>query len=301
VRDKLKQLSEVFGLPVLETPAGYSSRFCSRSGVPGFRAEEVTAGFTNKGQWAWLARKQDEKGKPTAEAQRLLDLDRGLVQAQKELESDWAQRKRSGRCPKRTLLVPMAGGPVFVPVVEKAEGAEIDPAIAQADVNAAINLGLRAVADPRLWRIHPRLRSVRDGGAQAAGGRKGKPQLDGQTPAAQACLLTREKRKYGETGKPLVLHRSDKAKPDDTRQPNFFADFAGLEAIARELAEVDRESSWLTREWTSAEISGEHGTPPLVHSKCFWGCVKAVQWKRVAAINEARLAAWKDKVNPMPD
>ena len=59
VRDKLKQLCEVFGLPVLETPAAYSSRFCSRSGVPGFRAEDVAAGFTQSGHWAWLAGKKN--------------------------------------------------------------------------------------------------------------------------------------------------------------------------------------------------------------------------------------------------
>ena len=73
VREKLKQLCEVFGLPVVETPAAYSSRFCSRSGVPGFRVAEVTAGFTKEGQWAWLAGKKDEQGNPTEEAQRLLD------------------------------------------------------------------------------------------------------------------------------------------------------------------------------------------------------------------------------------
>jgi len=37
-RDKLKQLCEVFGIPIVETNPADTSRFCSRSGVAGFRA-----------------------------------------------------------------------------------------------------------------------------------------------------------------------------------------------------------------------------------------------------------------------
>jgi hypothetical protein len=299
VRDKLKQLCEVFGLPVLETPAAYSSRFCSRSGVPGFRAAEVTAGFTKQGQWAWVAGKKDEQGNPKEEAQRLLDLDQELTKAQAELERDWQEQKRPSDCPKRTLLVPSSGGPVFVPVSDQADGADIQPAIAQADINAAINLVLRAIADPRLWTIHPRLRTQREGGDKRAKGKKTKTEPTASSPEAQ--LLTREKRKFGEAGKPLVVQRTAEAKPDDMRQPNFFADFAGLAALAERLAERNREHTWLTKEWTSAEVPGEPDTPPLVHGKSFWGCVKAAQWWRIQQINAARIAKWNDKLNPMPD
>jgi len=293
VRDKLKQLCEVFGLPVLETPAAYSSRFCSRSGVPGFRAAEVIAGFTKEGQWAWLAGKKDDQGNPKEDAQRLIELDQELVEAQAELECDWLKKKRSAPCPTRTLLVPMAGGPVFVPVMDKVKGADINPAIVQADINAAINLALRAIADPRLWTIHPRLRSLREGSVKLAKNKKGKAKQDAAT--SEARLLTREKRKFGEAGKPLIVHRPANAKPDDTRQPNFFADLGNLGTFARQIAEDSREFSWLTREWTSAEIPNESATPPLLHSKSFWGCVKAAQWKRVGQINAARLKSWRDK------
>jgi hypothetical protein len=300
VRDKLKQLCEVFGLPVLETPAAYSSRFCSRTGVPGFRAAEVVAGFTKKGQWAWLAGKKDEQGNPKEEAQRLLNLDRQLAEAQARLEREWSEKKRPQPCPKRTLLVPLSSGPIFVPLVDKVEGAELDPAIAQADINAAISLALRAIADPRLWTIHPRLRSQREGGDKPAKGRKGNAKQDAGTPQREAWLLTREKRKYGEAGKTLVIHRPTDAKPDDTRQPNFFADLAGLEAVADQLGKKNREQTWLKKEWTSAEIPGDSGAPPLLHGKSFWGCVKAAQWDRVLAVNEVWLAAWKNKDDDLP-
>jgi hypothetical protein len=277
VRDKLKQLCEVFGLPVLETPAAYSSRCCSRSGVPGFRAAEVTAGFTQHGQWAWLAGKKDENNNPKEEAQRLLNLDKQLSTAQADLERDWKGKQRPGVCPKRTLFVPSSGGPVFVPVVGTATGSDLQPAVAQADINAAINLALRAIADPNVWSIHPRLRTQRD-------------KKDGS-------LTAREKRKFGEKNPPKLAVTTGEEPIKDYANPNFFADFAGLVDLAGELGLV-----WLNKEWTFATLPGEKAAPvPLLHSKSFWGTVKAYQWKRIDAINSERLAAWRNKLNPMPD
>jgi len=278
VRDKLKQLCEVFGLPVLETPAAYSSRFCSRSGAPGFRAEEVTAGFTRSGQWAWLANKKDEHSRLTAEAQRLRDLDARLAQAQQELEGIWLEEKRPGKCPKRTLLVPAAVAPIFVPIVGKTANTDLQPAIVQSDINAAINLALRAVADPSVWSIHPRLRTQRD--------------------KKSGALAAREKRKFGEKNPPqITVTRGLRPIADSAANPNFFADFAGLTELAEELG-----LGWLSDEWTSAMLpSGEAAPVPLLHSKSFWGAVKACQWGRIEAINAERLAKWKDKLNPIPD
>jgi len=282
VRDKLKQLCEVFGLPVLETPAAYSSRFCSRSGVPGFRAEEVTAGFTQKGQWAWLAAKKDANGKPTEEAVLLRQLNAALVEAQSVLEHDWAEKKCPGLCPKRTLLVPISSGPMFVPIADNARDADIQPAIAQADVNAAINLALRAIADPRLWTIYPRLRTQRD-------------KKDGS-------LTAREKRKFGEKNPPkLSVAVPTKPIIESADKPNFFADFAGLKQIAEGLTGENKSLDWLTKEWTEATLASDKTTPPLLHSKSFWGTVKAAQWRRIKEINAKRIAAWKDKLDPMPD
>ena len=222
-----------------------------------------------------------------------------ITRAQDELERDWKEQKRRGDCPKRTLLVPMSGGPVFVPVTDQAIGSDLQPALAQADINAAINLALRAIADPRLWSIHPRLRTQREGGNRPAKDKKAK--TEAAAAAATARLLTREKRKYGESGRPLVVHRSAEARADDTRQPNFFADYAGLAALAWHLAKQNGQHRWLTKEWTSAEVSGGSDMPPLVHGKTFWGCVKAAQWQRIREINESRLGHWNEKLNRMPD
>jgi hypothetical protein len=202
----------------------------------------------------------------------------------------------------RTLFAPLAGGPVFIPIVDSIPNAELAPKLVQADINAAINLALRAIADPRLWTIHPRLRSQREGGNKPGKAKKQKSKQEAPDAPTEVKLLTREKRKFGEAGKPLAVKRAPSAKPDDTRQPNFFADLAGLNELAEQLAKKNpREYSWLTKEWTSAEISGENTTPPLVHGKSFWGTVKAAQWKRIKEINAKRIEAWKDKSNPMPD
>lgn len=281
VRDKLKQLCEIFGLPVLETPAAYSSRFCSRSGVPGFRAAEVTAGFTQEGQWAWLAGKRDANDGLTDEAVLLQQLDATLVKAQSELELDWAEKKRPGPCPKRTLLVPISGGPMFVPVVDKAHAADLQPEIAQADANAAINLALRAIADPRLWTIYPRLRTQRD-------------RKDGS-------LAAREKRRFGGKNPPkLSVMIPTKPITESAGNPNFFADFAGLKQIAGALTAGGKSLDWLMNEWTEATLASDKTAPPLLHSKSFWGTVKAAQWPRIEEINTKRIAVWKDKLNPMP-
>ena len=276
VRDKLKELSEVFGILVIESPAAYSSRFCSRTGVPGFRAVEVTSGFSQRSHWGWLANKRVKDGKPTEQARRLLDLDTKLQQAQEELQQHWKEKKRTSPCPKRTLLMPWAGGPIFVPakkfnVRSNEEGHNFCSAVVQADINAAINLGLRAVADPRLWDIHPRLRTKRVG-----------PTHEEQTVA----LETREKRKYA-PNRPAILSfdtLSKNSAAKERRNPNYFFDVAHI------------------AQWDKAKVCDPVTKTPvsLSSSKALWGTVIKMQWKRCDEINLERLRAWEDKTDNIP-
>jgi hypothetical protein len=264
IRDKLRELCEPFDLPVLETVAAWSSRFCARSGVPGFRAKEVTTGFTMEGTWAWLASKEESPGKPTAEAVWLRKLDQDLTTAQKELERHRKEKGRATPCPKRTLLVPVAGGPVFVPLCDRVPNPDhpkLQPAIAQSDVNAAINLGLRAIADPRRWTIHPRLRTQRDG---------------------KGPLLAKEKRKYGAKKTPAIIPiEGTKLDEDSGRVPNFFFDASGI--ISWGLAEV---SDPLTCRATRVALGVS-----------VWRTVREAQWARCQQINESRLRRWRTKAD----
>jgi IS605 OrfB family transposase len=132
---KLKQLCETYGIPVLEVAAAYSSRFSAKDGVAGFRAKELTWADREKHPW----KKMLENQEPDAVR---------LFQMLKDIGTDQNYKK------PRKLLAPIAGGPIFIPMV----GSET-----QADINAAINLGLRAVAAPEVLEIHHRIRTEPDG------------------------------------------------------------------------------------------------------------------------------------------
>jgi len=56
VRNKLKQLCEPFGIPVLETPAAWLSRFCSRSGVAA-STRGSASGIENGIPWSWYIKR----------------------------------------------------------------------------------------------------------------------------------------------------------------------------------------------------------------------------------------------------
>ena len=254
VRDKLKELCQPFGIPVIETPAAWSSRFCARSGAAGFRAVEIAPGFDQEPPWRWLKDRKDGD-KLTQEAELVQQLIRQLAEA--NVGRDGHKRKF------RTLLAPLASGPIFVPIKDLVPGADMKPAIVQADINAAINLGLRTIADPRLWSIFPRLRTQceRQGGALAA----------------------REKRRFGERHSPeLSVTKPEKLGNNEARNSNFFADHARC---------VD------TREWGDATLPD--GTR-LVSGKALWFTVKEHQWRRIGEINERRLLAWKSKEDDVP-
>lgn len=132
---KLKELCETYGIPVLEASAAYSSRFSAKDGTPGFRAVEVTSADRAQYPWKKMLESQD------ADAIRLFRM---------------LEEVAVGQHPEkpRKLLAPLAGGPIFVPMAGKE---------AQADINAAINLGLRAVAAPEALEIHHKIRTEKAG------------------------------------------------------------------------------------------------------------------------------------------
>jgi IS605 OrfB family transposase len=139
---KLKMLCEAYGITVLETPAAYSSRFCSLTGQPGFRAEELTKkAFAESFYWRQAMVKAE---KDVAEKKALSVSIRGIL----ALRDEFATLPEGS---KKTLLAPRPGGGVFVPIGEGI--------VQNADLNAAVNLGLRAIAAPDRFHIHSRVRS----------------------------------------------------------------------------------------------------------------------------------------------
>jgi hypothetical protein len=243
---KLKQLCEPYGLRVLETPAAYSSRFCSLTSVAGFRAMELTPDDAKEFRWKkHLDRLADpERSKKLSkderdESQRV----KALFETLEKLNADLL-KNRPSRPKWRTLLAPVAGGPIFVPMRGKPQ---------QADINAAINLGLRAIAAPENAEIHLRIRSKRE---------------DDKFFVRAENL--REKARWG-TGSREIVITNEKNRPEllTEARPNFFADCGNV-------ASFDR-----------ADISGL--TRPVASGRGLWGSINQRDWQRVEEINRARI------------
>lgn len=257
---KVKMLAEPFGIPVLETPAAYSSRFCSLTGMAGFRAAEVSWQDRNEFRWRVLleeAAKAREEGKQPSESS---------LQAV-ALFDQLKKMNESGQS-KRTLLAPQPGGPMFItalPVPHPAPAAnrqQKDKASVlpmQADLNAAANLAFRAVAHPSAAHIHHRLRTER------------KKVAKGQSDS----FLAREKRRFGTEKAALIPEKvGDLPKEKNT---NFFYDLHAVAKFGR--ARLDSEAE---------------GVFPYASGPGVWKAVndRVAQWQRCAAINQARLASW---------
>lgn len=281
---KLKQLCEPYGLRVLETPAAYSSRFCSLTGVAGFRAVELTPAYAAEFPWKkHLDRLRDaDAGKRTLskgereESKRIRTLFRQLVEINKGVGDANPLRPKW-----RTLLAPMTGGPIFVPASDtercerenprtgktepviyfkKIEGRR--PVVIQSDINAAINLGLRALAAPEAGDIHLRIRAEREG----------------ETFVVRAENL-REKARWGT--KPPHIHVLDdghrKKLLVDARL-NFFVDLGGVAVFDQ------------------ARIGGSNG---LASGRGIQGTIKGndrrvgKDWQRCEEINAARVERCK--------
>jgi hypothetical protein len=231
VTAKVKELCEPFGIPVLETPAAYSSKFCSRTGVAGFRAVEVT--FRDRLSFPWSKR-----------------LEENLVEVAELFK--WLGIANVGRenKPPRCLLAPLSLGPLFVPLQSEAP-------IIQADINAAINLGLRALAAPNAHEIHVRIRSeVKDGQFHVRAGSK------------------REKARWG--NKPPAIELLDANQRDalarEGGHPNFFVD-------SGRVATFDK-----------AEVKGL--LLPVASGRGMWKSVRDAEWKRCHEINLERMRHW---------
>jgi hypothetical protein len=274
---KLKQLCEPYGLRVLETPAAYSSKFCSLTGVAGFRAVELTPDDRTDFRWKkHLDRLADPERVKKLDTDELAESQsvKRLFDQLDALNADLL-KNRSARPKWRTLLAPMQLGPIFVPASEtetikrwneklgkdedvlvfKAVGGR-RPTVLQADINAAINLGLRAIASPSADDIHLRIRAMREN--------------EGFKVRAEN---TREKARWKDKPTTItVAKESERKKLLENARLNFFFDTG-------EIATFDR-----------ATIEGVQS--PVASGRGLWATVNQNDWPRCEALNTARLRAW---------
>lgn len=254
---KLKQLCEQpYGLRVLETPAAYSSRFCSLTSVAGFRAVELTPEDAKEFRWKkHLERLADpERAKKLSKDEREESLRvKALFDTLEKLNTK-LRENHPARPKWRTLLAPVAGGPIFIPMRGNPQ---------QADINAAINLGLRTIAAPENYEIHLRLRSKREGDKffvraenlrEKARWKMDKHEIKSPEGESLAGLLTEN-------------------------YLNFFADVGSV-------ADFDR-----------AEISGKKG---FASGRGLWGTINRNDWRRVEELNRARIQKWERGDDDIP-
>lgn len=214
---KLKMLAEPFGIPVLETPAAYSSRFCSLTGAAGFRATEVGIGDRHDLRWRTLLREASER-----RAEKLPPSEQAA--AAETLFDQLDQLTREGYRGV-TLLAPQPGGPVFVTAcaVPHPDGhRELAPM--HADIGAAANLAFRAVAHPSCVHIHHRLRTER---------KKGK---------GADTFVAREPRRFGKEKIEIVLRNGDSLPKE--RNPNLFFDSSTIAPFGRAKLGQDKDADY---------------------------------------------------------
>lgn len=151
VRKYLEEACQLHGLHLREVMPSYTSRQCSRTGLPGLRCDDVpideflTAPWWNKKVNAAKKRLQ-ENGNDS--------LDRMLV----ELREQWSNASEHDNRRPPTLRLPRAGGDLFVAAPpDKDATKNWRRGALQADLNAAANIGLRALLDPdfpgRWWYV----------------------------------------------------------------------------------------------------------------------------------------------------
>lgn len=141
VRKYLEEGCQLHGLHLREVMPNYTSRQCSRTGMPGMRCADVPIDdFLNSRYWAKvvaLARKRlDEKGTDS------LDM---MI---RDMYDHWSKASGAAKMKHGTLRIPRSGADLFVAAPPgRIESAAVRQAT-HADFNAAANIGLRALLDP---------------------------------------------------------------------------------------------------------------------------------------------------------
>lgn len=256
VRDKIKMLAEEpFSIPVVETAAAYSSRFSAKTGAPGSRCEE-RSGLDDR--LANVLAKRAEAPERAGQA-------RSSVYA--KLREQFATlavinkyRVEAGKKP-RSLLLPKVGGPLFLSLDSENPW--------QADINAAMNLGFRAVAAPDALHLLHKIRTERNA-----------KDRDLIQPVLKNA---REKAAFSDK-LPIDLAAEPSVKLVKSQSPNFFYNF-------NHTVELDM-----------GELKTDSGTVAVASGVGTWATVNVEIASRIAEINERRLLDWKgDPNNPLQE
>lgn len=135
VKKYLSEACQLHGLHLREVQAGYTSRQDSRTGAPGHRCADVpVVDFMTKPWWRREVRRAVEKGAKGDPREKYLVM----------LDNQCSGLSDSDRKTSPPIRIPVNGGGLFVSADARSPAAQG----LQADLNAAANIGLRALMDP---------------------------------------------------------------------------------------------------------------------------------------------------------
>ncbi|MFA7344399.1 MAG: hypothetical protein WC003_08855 [Terrimicrobiaceae bacterium] len=185
------------------------------------------------------------------------------------------------------MLIPHQGGALFIAAqpIKDMDSPKSFPKIRQADINAAINIGLRAIGGPQCYHAHPRVRIEMEGGSQ-----KGKQSANNSNQAVIA------------SGKWLARRANKREKAQ------FVADFEVHLQLPPESTLLKDVSATLVHDpcgiaqYGCASIQ-KVNHPRLVHQAAifsrrknesgqFTGAVARLEWNVCRILNAARLRSW---------
>ncbi len=141
VRKYLEEGCQLHGLHLREVMPNYTSRQCSRTGLPGMRCTDVpVSNFLETRYWTKVV--ASARGRLSAGGDDSLDL------MLRDLHERWSRASEVERVAQGTIRIPRNGADLFVNAPRGRVETGVSRRAAQADLNAAANIGLRALLDP---------------------------------------------------------------------------------------------------------------------------------------------------------
>ncbi|MDP2653488.1 MAG: type V CRISPR-associated protein Cas12b [Candidatus Omnitrophota bacterium] len=278
---KLQDMAQVFGIQIITVDARFSSRFCSRTGVPGIRCAQVAKGFDN--EYPWKKWKQETVGKADKDGKRQ-PTDRAkmiLLAAGKLNLSDNS---------KATLVLPMDSGPAFLPVISHdpiKEGLQEN-----ADIGAAVNIGIRSVAHPDRVDIFSVFRTeAKTDGQLEIKNRRGSFS-EAASKAKDRIVQVVEPPTTKKVKEKEIVSAEDDSGDDEelesVKSPYLYAAVRFGNNLSVPIDGKDRYQLPLATDGRKV-AAGDSDSVGAAQGKVFWTRVKQDCWTRIKKINAERL------------
>lgn len=157
VRKYLEEACQLYGLHLREIMPNYTSKQCSRTGLPGIRCEDVPVNQeTGEPEAYWWKRALNTAKKKVGGEEEKQQKGDAVSRFFVDLADHLEQLKKEGQPLPKFVRLPRNGGDLFVAASPLSCAAKDHRPCAlcnpsrslQADLNAAANIGLRALLDP---------------------------------------------------------------------------------------------------------------------------------------------------------